>query len=99
MCSFHCSEDLSTCGEGGIRTHGGHEDHNGFRDRPIQPLWHLSSGRSVLYQVKLYPEHGKPGECIYHLASFEQSRLSLVIEEFPGKNILSFYQHRIKTVG
>ncbi len=30
-------------GEGGIRTLGGHEDHNGFRDRPIQPLWHLSN--------------------------------------------------------
>ena len=26
----------------GIRTHGRHEAHNGFRDRPIQPLWHLS---------------------------------------------------------
>jgi hypothetical protein len=22
MCSFHCYEDLPTCGEGGIRTHG-----------------------------------------------------------------------------
>jgi hypothetical protein len=29
-------------GEGGIRTHGGPKDHNGFRDRPIRPLWHLS---------------------------------------------------------
>ncbi len=34
---------LSDSGEGGIRTHGGDEPHNGFRDRPIQPLWHLSS--------------------------------------------------------
>ena len=34
---------LSICGEGGIRTHGGYETHNGFRDRPIRPLWHLSS--------------------------------------------------------
>ena len=42
MCSFHCYEDLPTCGEGGIRTHGGDEPHNGFRDRPIRPLWHLS---------------------------------------------------------
>ncbi len=33
-----------TGGEGGIRTHGGPEGHNGFRDRPIQPLWHLSAG-------------------------------------------------------
>ena len=43
MRSFRCYEDLTTCGEGGIRTHGGDEPHNGFRDRPIQPLWHLSS--------------------------------------------------------
>ena len=42
MCSFHCYEDLPTCGEGGIRTHGGCKTHNGFRDRPIRPLWHLS---------------------------------------------------------
>ena len=34
---------LSNCGEGGIRTHGGDEPHNGFRDRPIRPLWHLSN--------------------------------------------------------
>jgi hypothetical protein len=32
-------------GEGGIRTHGGHRVHNGFRDRPIRPLWHLSGFR------------------------------------------------------
>ena len=31
------------CGEGGIRTHCRDEPHNGFRDRPIQPRWHLSS--------------------------------------------------------
>ncbi len=24
-------------------------DHNGFRDRPIQPLWHLSNGAVELY--------------------------------------------------
>ena len=69
MCSFHCYEDLPTCGEGGIRTHGGHEDHNGFRDRPIQPLWHLSNGRSVLYQVKLYKVYTKPGDWFDFLAS------------------------------
>ena len=40
--SFRGEEDLTTCGEGGIRTHGGDQPHNGFRDRPIQPLWHLS---------------------------------------------------------
>ena len=38
-------------GEGGIRTHGGPEGHNGFRDRPIQPLWHLSEQRRVLYPI------------------------------------------------
>jgi hypothetical protein len=42
MCSFRCFEDLPTCGEGGIRTHGGRKDHNGFRDRPNRPLWHTS---------------------------------------------------------
>ncbi len=31
-------------GEGGVRTHDDHESHNGFRDRPDQPLRHLSSG-------------------------------------------------------
>ena len=51
MCSFRCYEDLTTCGEGGIRTHGGHEDHNGFRDRPIQPLWHLSGWGPILTQL------------------------------------------------
>ena len=29
-------------GEGGIRTLGTLLGYNGFRDRPIQPLWHLS---------------------------------------------------------
>ena len=42
MCSFRCYEDLPTCGEGGIRTHGDDKRHNGFRDRPNRPLWHLS---------------------------------------------------------
>ena len=37
-------QDLMS-GEGGIRTHGGPKGHNGFRDRPIQPLWHLSEQR------------------------------------------------------
>jgi hypothetical protein len=37
-------------GEGGIRTLGGHEDHNGFRDRPDQPLRHLS-GRDYIIVV------------------------------------------------
>ena len=30
------------CGETGIRTLGPPKADNGFRDRPIQPLWHLS---------------------------------------------------------
>jgi hypothetical protein len=30
------------CGGGGIRTPGTREGYNGFRDRPIQPLWHPS---------------------------------------------------------
>ena len=38
-------------GEGGIRTLGGHEAHNGFRDRPIQPLWHLPS---LIYELRLW---------------------------------------------
>ena len=35
-------------GEGGIRTHGGPKGHNGFRDRPDQPLRHLSSNGSII---------------------------------------------------
>ncbi len=30
-------------GEGGIRTHGTRQGYNGFRDRPVQPLRHLST--------------------------------------------------------
>ncbi len=46
-----CSNDLpkryvlrkhKTCGEGGIRTLGTRNAYNGFRDRPVQPLRHLS---------------------------------------------------------
>ena len=33
--------DSGNGGEGGIRTHGTLR-YNGFRDRPIRPLWHLS---------------------------------------------------------
>lgn len=32
-------------GRSGIRTHGGPKDLNGFRGRPIRPLWHPSVGR------------------------------------------------------
>jgi hypothetical protein len=42
MGSFGGCEDLAISGEGGIRTHGGPKDHNGFRDRHIRPLCHLS---------------------------------------------------------
>ena len=55
MCSFHCYEDLPTCGEGGIRTHGGPVVHNGFRDRPIQPLWHLSNSDAPNYSKEITP--------------------------------------------
>ena len=30
------------CGEKGIRTPGARKEHNGFRDRPVRPLRHLS---------------------------------------------------------
>ena len=40
----------SISGEGGIRTHGGHKDHSGFRDRPVRPLRHLS-GTPGLYSM------------------------------------------------
>jgi hypothetical protein len=36
-------------GEGGIRTHGDHKGHNGFRDRPDRPLRHLSDFARPLY--------------------------------------------------
>ena len=36
---------VKNSGEGGIRTHGDDERHNGFRDRPDRPLWHLSELR------------------------------------------------------
>ena len=51
MCSFRQHEDLAISGEGGIRTHGGPKDHNGFRDRPVQPLRHLSGVARLLYQI------------------------------------------------
>jgi hypothetical protein len=54
MCSFRCYEDLPTCGEGGIRTHGGDEPHNGFRDRPVQPLRHLSGGNGIIAESSLH---------------------------------------------
>ena len=44
---------LSDCGEGGIRTHGGDQPHNGFRDRPIRPLWHLSNRSKIIAQFPL----------------------------------------------
>ena len=38
----HAVTQASGCGETGIRTQGTREGHNGFRDRPVQPLRHLS---------------------------------------------------------
>ena len=50
-------------GEGGIRTHGEHEVHTGFRDRPVQPLRHLSSQRSKPDHKPHYAmgQSGQPG--------------------------------------
>ena len=51
----HCDPSLYTAvtnGEGGIRTHGTRR-YNGFRDRPIQPLSHLSGAgvKAIKFQV------------------------------------------------
>jgi hypothetical protein len=69
-------------GEGGIRTLGGHEAHNGFRDRPIQPLWHLS-GVSLAAHIITEKNNDKittprssavldtrPAVCLYHSIYF-----------------------------
>ncbi len=42
-CTFDHSVISPDGGEGGIRTHGDREGHNGFRDRPLRPLGHLSA--------------------------------------------------------
>ena len=45
--SLHIAQAIERSGgEGGIRTHGPLRD-NGFRDRPIRPLSHLSSGSDM----------------------------------------------------
>ena len=49
-----------------IRTHGDPEDHNGFRDRPIQPLWHLSECQN--YNRKRLNFHGFLQDWIFHRA-------------------------------
>jgi hypothetical protein len=36
------------CGEKGIRTPGAREEHNGFRDRPVRPLRHLSLAAKIV---------------------------------------------------
>lgn len=38
----------NSSGEGEIRTLGGDKPHNGFRDRPIKPLWHLSERENYI---------------------------------------------------
>jgi hypothetical protein len=44
---------LYSGGEGGIRTLGSHKDYSGFRDRPVQPLRHLSKvGQAVYYKTE-----------------------------------------------
>ena len=42
----------------GIRTHGGPQDHNGFRDRPIRPLWHPSGRRTLPIALAALREEG-----------------------------------------
>ncbi len=39
MCSFCCYEDLPTCGEGGIRTHGGDQPHVQMPERSLALLF------------------------------------------------------------
>ncbi len=61
---------FSTSGEGGIRTHGEHEVHTGFRDRPVQPLRHLScSDRGTIInlvapRVKTKRQGGRGGATV-----------------------------------
>jgi hypothetical protein len=45
--NFVKARNHRACGERGIRTLGPRTANNGFRDRPIRPLWHLSDGRLV----------------------------------------------------
>lgn len=42
---------LLLCGKTGIRTLGPRKGVNGFRDRPIRPLWHLSLGLAKLEDI------------------------------------------------
>ena len=51
-CTFlNLDETLTIGGEGGIRTHGPFQV-NGFRDRPIRPLSHLSAGVVTGWKVE-----------------------------------------------
>ncbi len=60
-------------GEGGIRTHGGPEDHNGFRDRPFQPLRHLSEP-DELYQQCFKTSALQPGKTRFSSLSYTWRR-------------------------
>ena len=68
-------------GEGGIRTLGGHEAHNGFRDRPIQPLWHLSG---VSYAADIITEN------ISAIGLQLRAGPKFRIHHLPDANILQF---------
>jgi hypothetical protein len=48
-----------TGGRGGIRTHGGVKPHNGFRDRPIRPLWHPPATLCRVYSVCVPVRRGR----------------------------------------
>ncbi len=49
-------------GQGEIRTHGTRNGFNGFRDRPIQPLWHLSNFPRKDCEYTIFGSHAS-GNC------------------------------------
>ena len=60
MCSFHCYEDLPTCGEGGIRTHGGASPTTVFETVPFNrsgtsPIvaWLFTGSPQIIAQLPL----------------------------------------------
>ena len=58
-------------GEGGIRTHDRGDLYNGFRDRPVQPLRHLSNADSGVYYTK-------SSENEYHLEGFGGAATTII---------------------
>ena len=55
------------CGERGIRTPGARKEHNGFRDRPVRPLRHLSRCKSIIFMR--YLGHDDPNNLCMRLSS------------------------------